>query len=83
MRRKGGGLTVSSKCPICGEITEDLKELYSAGYFLAGGEFWPFEEEKYCSESCAEKASTFECEKCEKFFSFDEMKHHKHDDEEV
>lgn len=51
------------KCPTCGEIVEDLKEWYQAGIFTLSGEFIPYDDgDKYCSESCAEKASEFENE---------------------
>lgn len=50
------------KCPACGEITENLKEWYTAGVYTQN-EFIPYGDgEKYCSERCAEKASEFETE---------------------
>jgi len=73
-----------SKCPSCGAITEDLKEWWSAGEYLAGGEVWPFDDgEKYCSEACAEKASTYECDVCDEFVTYDEIKNHQHENDDV
>lgn len=51
------------KCPACDEIVEDLEVWYRAGIFTLSGEFIPYDDGyKYCSESCAEKASEFEKE---------------------
>ena len=45
------------KCPVCGEIVEEMKEWYEAGEWF-GNEFIPFGDgAKYCSEYCAEKDS--------------------------
>lgn len=48
------------KCPVCGKITEDLKEWYSATEQI-DDDFYPIEtDEKYCSELCADKNSIYE-----------------------
>jgi hypothetical protein len=47
------------KCPTCGSVVEDLKEWYQAGTYYQDC-FLPSDDGyKYCSESCAEKASEF------------------------
>lgn len=51
------------KCPICSTIMEGSKEWYEAGTFFKSGDFLRYDDGyKYCSESCAEKASEFESE---------------------
>lgn len=51
------------KCSACGEIVEGLEEWYLAGHCYPDGEFIPYDDgEKYCSQHCAEKASSFDSE---------------------
>jgi len=51
------------KCASCGEIMEGSDTWYQAGCFTLSGNFFPYDDGfKYCSESCAEKASEFESE---------------------
>jgi len=62
------------KCPVCGEITEELKEWYIAGIYGINY-FYPYDydNDKYCSEYCAKQESEyeFECLKCGKSDIFD------------
>ena len=62
------------KCPACGEITEDLKEWWGSGSFRHG-EFMPNNDgEKYCSESCRDKASTYDCDgaDCDTYYFYED-----------
>ena len=66
------------KCPTCGKVVEDLQEWWRAGEWI-GDDFLPFDDgEKYCSEYCAEKGSTFsvECLECNELLETKVMHSH-------
>ena len=49
------------KCPTCGEVVEGLKKWFGAGLYCLDGDFIPYDDDvKYCSQRCAEKASSFD-----------------------
>lgn len=64
------------KCPTCGEVMEGATEWYRAGAWFRD-DFQPFDDgDKYCSEHCAEKASTWDCDNydCSNTYTYEEMR---------
>lgn len=64
------------KCPTCGKIMQDAAEWFKAGTFYPD-EFIPDENEsdRYCSESCAEKDSSYLCEYCNEIIPMTDTRH--------